>query len=82
MSESYQFILKMLRKRLPPTLSNQGELNKLSIAELLNLIFALYGNWGTVGDFSTNVQSFDEDRRRGTTLERPTVPQSVSELVQ
>jgi hypothetical protein len=39
MNESYQFILKMLRKRLPPMLSDQVEFNKLSIAELLNLIF-------------------------------------------
>ncbi len=43
MTESYLFLLKMLRKRLPPMLSDQVELDALSMSEMLNLIFALYG---------------------------------------
>jgi hypothetical protein len=42
MTESYLFLLKMLRKRLPPMLSDQVELDALSMSEMLNLIFALY----------------------------------------
>ncbi len=34
MTESYQFILKMLRRRLPPTVSDDAGLSRLSMAEL------------------------------------------------
>jgi hypothetical protein len=82
MTESYQFILKMLRKRLPPMLSDQVELNRLSISELLNLIFVLYGTWGTVGDFSTTFKALTKIVGEEQLWKEPTVPQSVPELVQ
>ncbi len=83
MNESYEFILKMLRKRLPPALSGQVELNNLSMSELLNLIFILYGTWGSVGDFSTTFKALTKIVGEEQLWKEPVVlPPSVSEFVQ
>jgi hypothetical protein len=83
MTESYQFILKMLRKRLPPTLSDQAELDELSMSEMLNLIFALYGPWGSLGDFSTTFRALRKIVGEEQLWKEPLVlPPSVSKFVQ
>ena len=82
MTESYQFILKTLRNRLPSTLSDQAELNNLSMSELLNLIFVLYGTWGSVGDFSTTFKALRKIVGEEQLWKEPTVPPSVPGLVQ
>ena len=82
MTESYQFIMKMLHKRLPPMLSDQGGLSELSMAELLNLIFILYGTWGSVGDFTTTFTTLKTLVGEEQLWQKPTAPQPVSELVQ
>jgi hypothetical protein len=56
--ESYQFILKALRKRLVQTTPiTESELGKLSLSETLNLLYALQGSWGSIGDFSTSFKA-------------------------
>ena len=82
MTESYLFLLKMLRKRLPPMLSDQVELDALSMSEMLNLIFALYRTWGSLGDFSTTFKALKKIVGEEQLWKEPTAPQSVSELVQ
>ena len=82
MTESYQFILKTLRNRLPSTLSDQAELNNLSMSELLNLIFVLYGTWGSVGDFSTTFKALRKIVGEEQLWKEPAALQSVPELVQ
>jgi hypothetical protein len=82
MSESYQYILQMLRKRLPPMLSDQADLTRLSISELLNLIFVLYGSWGSVGDFSTTFKALKKLVGEEQLWQDPTPTHSVSELLQ
>jgi hypothetical protein len=82
MTESYQYILQMLRKRLPPMLSDQVDLNRLSISELLNLIFVLYGSWGSVGDFSTTFKAVKKLIGEEQLWQDPGPAPSVSELVQ
>lgn len=63
-------------------LSDQVEINNLSISELLNLIFVLYGSWGTVGDFSTTFKALKKILGEEQLWKEPAVPQSASELVQ
>lgn len=82
MTESYQFILKTLRNRLPSTLSDKAELNNLSMSELLNLIFVLYGTWGAVGDFSTTFKALRKIVGEEQLWKGPAALQSVPELVQ
>jgi hypothetical protein len=82
MTESYQFILKTLRNRLPSALSDQAELNNLSMSELLNLIFVLYGTWGSVGDFSTTFKALRKIVGEEQLWKEPAALQPTSELVQ
>ena len=61
MTESYQFILKALQKRLvQSTTITAAELEKLSLSETLNLLYALQGTWGSTGDFSTTFKAISK----------------------
>lgn len=56
----YTFLLRMLRKRFPPVIAESPDLPNLSIAELLNLLFALFGSWGTVGEFDSTFRTLSK----------------------
>jgi hypothetical protein len=58
---TYQFIAKMLRKRLvQSTPITEAELERLSLSEMLNLLFALQGSWGSIGDFCTTFKALSK----------------------
>jgi hypothetical protein len=75
MTESYQFILKALQKRLvQSTPITAAELEKLSLSETLNLLYALQGTWGSTGDFSTTFKAISKLVGTEALWLEPTVP--------
>jgi hypothetical protein len=54
---AYKSILKVSRKRLEQAIpgSSEGEFSHLSLAEVLNLLFLLRGEWGSIGDYVTTL---------------------------
>ena len=51
----YRSILKMASKRLEQAIpgSSEGAFAHLSLAALLNLLFLMRGDWGSIGDYVT-----------------------------
>lgn len=51
----YQHILKTAHKRLEQAIpgSSEGVFAHLSLAAVLNLLFLLRGEWGSIGDYVT-----------------------------
>lgn len=51
----YRAILKMANKRLEQAFpgSSEGAFAHLSLAALLNLLFLMRGDWGSIGDYVT-----------------------------
>ena len=51
----YQAILKTASKRLEQAIpgSSEGTFAHLSLAAILNLLFLLRGEWGSIGDYVT-----------------------------
>ena len=51
----YQYIVKTAHKRLEQTIpgSSEGAFAHLSLAAVLNLLFLLRGEWGSIGDYVT-----------------------------
>ena len=51
----YQHVLKNTQKRLARAIpgSEEGAFSHLSLAAVLNLLFLLRGEWGSIGDFVT-----------------------------
>jgi hypothetical protein len=50
----YQHILKAANKRLEQGIpGSEGAFAQLSLASLLNLLFLLRGEWGSIGDYGT-----------------------------
>jgi hypothetical protein len=50
----YQHILKAANKRLEQTIpGSEGAFAHLSLGEVLNLLFLIKGEWGSIGDFVT-----------------------------
>ena len=51
----YQHILKAANKRLEQAIpgSSEGAFSHLSLAAILNLLFLLRGEWGSIGDYVT-----------------------------
>jgi hypothetical protein len=51
----YQSILKTVSKRLEQAVpgSSEGMFGHLSLAAVLNLLFLLRGEWGSIGDYVT-----------------------------
>ena len=51
----YRAILKMANKRLEQAIpgSSEGAFAHLSLGALLNLLFLLRGEWGSIGDYFT-----------------------------
>jgi hypothetical protein len=51
----YQNILKAVSKRLEQAIpgSSEGTFGHLSLAAVLNLLFLLRGEWGSIGDYVT-----------------------------
>lgn len=51
----YRAILKMANKRLEQAISgsSEGAFAHLSLAALLNLLFLMRGEWGSIGDYLT-----------------------------
>ena len=51
----YQSILKTANKRLEQAIpgSSEGAFSHLSLAAILNLLFLLRGEWGSIGDYVT-----------------------------
>lgn len=50
----YQSILKTVNKRLEQAIpGSEGAFAQLSLATLLNLLFLLRGEWGSIGDYVT-----------------------------
>jgi hypothetical protein len=50
----YQSILKTASKRLEQAIpGSEGAFAQLSLAALLNLLFLLRGEWGSIGDYVT-----------------------------
>src|ERR1035441_4853970 len=51
----YQHILKAASKRLEQAVpgSSEGTFGQLSLAAVLNLLFLLRGEWGSIGDYVT-----------------------------
>jgi hypothetical protein len=52
---TYQQILKAANRRLEQAIpgSTEGAFAHLSLAALLNLLFLIRGEWGSIGDFVT-----------------------------
>lgn len=52
---AYRAILKMANKRLEQAIpgSSEGAFTHLSLAALLNLLFLMRGEWGSIGDYVT-----------------------------
>ena len=54
----YEQILKTANKRLEQAIpGSDGSYSHLSLGRLLNLLFFLKGEWGTIGDFWTTHQA-------------------------
>ena len=54
----YEQILKTANKRLEQAISgSEGSYAHLSLGRVLNLLFFLKGEWGTIGDFWTTHQT-------------------------
>ena len=51
----YQHILKTASKRLEQAVpgSSEGTFGQLSLAAVLNLLFLMRGDWGSIGDYGT-----------------------------
>ena len=51
----YRSILKIATKRLEQAIpgSSEGTFGHLSLAAILNLLFLLRGEWGSIGDYVT-----------------------------
>ena len=50
----YKCILKTASKRLEQAIpGSEGAFSQLSLAAVLNLLFLLRGDWGSIGDFVT-----------------------------
>ncbi len=50
----YQHILKATNKRLEQAITgSEGAFAQLSLAALLNILFLLRGEWGSIGDYGT-----------------------------
>ena len=51
----YQSILKTAQRRLEQTVpgATQGTFASLSLSAVVNLLFLLRGEWGSIGDFAT-----------------------------
>jgi hypothetical protein len=51
----YQSILKTATKRLEQAVpgSSEGTFGQLSLAAVLNLLFLMRGEWGSIGDYVT-----------------------------
>ncbi len=51
----YEYILKAAHKRLEQAIpgSTEGVFANLSLAAVLNLLFLLRGEWGSIGDYVT-----------------------------
>ena len=51
----YRAVLKMANKRLEQAIagSSEGAFAHLSLAALLNLLFLIRGDWGSIGDYVT-----------------------------
>lgn len=50
----YKSILKTASKRLEQAIpGSEGAFSDLSLAELLNLLFLIRGEWGSIGDYVT-----------------------------
>lgn len=50
----YQSILKTASKRLEQAIpGSEGAFSHLSLAALLNLLFLIRGEWGSIGDYIT-----------------------------
>lgn len=50
----YESILKITSKRLEQAVpGSQGAFTELSLAAILNLLFLLRGEWGSIGDYMT-----------------------------
>jgi hypothetical protein len=50
----YQHILKAANRRLEQAIpGSEGAFADLSLAALLNLLFLIRGDWGSIGDFGT-----------------------------
>jgi hypothetical protein len=51
----YQNVLKTVQKRLEQAIPGltEGEFAHLSLAAVLNLLFLLRGEWGSIGDYVT-----------------------------
>jgi hypothetical protein len=54
----YQQILQAAHRRLEQTIpGSEGAYTHLSLGRILNLLFLLKGEWGTIGDFWTTHQA-------------------------
>jgi hypothetical protein len=55
----YKYLLKATHKRLAQAIpgSEEGAFAHLSLAALLNLLFLLRGEWGSLGDFMTTLRA-------------------------
>lgn len=54
----YEQILKTANKRLEQAIpGSEGSYTQLSLGRVLNLLFLLKGEWGTIGDFWTTHQT-------------------------
>jgi hypothetical protein len=57
----YQSILKIANKRLEQAIPGSGgAFAQLSLAALLNLLFLLRGEWGSIGDYGTTQRAVRE----------------------
>jgi hypothetical protein len=50
----YQHILKATNRRLEQAIpGSEGTFTRLSLLSLLNILFLLQGQWGSIGDYGT-----------------------------
>jgi len=54
----YQHILKSAGRRLEQAIpGSEGEFGDLSLAAVLNLLFLMRGDWGSIGDYVTTLKA-------------------------
>jgi hypothetical protein len=80
----YQAILKMANKRVEQAIpgSSEGAFTHLSLAAVLNLLFLMRGEWGSIVDFVTTQRALRATVGDDLLWADPQEAKSVPELVQ
>src|SRR5207247_10227347 len=72
----YQHILKAANRRLEQAIpgSSEGAFARLALVSVLNLLFLIRGEWGSIGDFVTTQRSIRASLGEDLLLAEPKKP--------